>query len=308
MEIFHYVSNELKDVPLFSSELQEDEERLGAIYNDFDNAAPFDSDEENTYFFTQPDSPPPPPSPSILPADVNELILDVNSIIPHDLNNFDCDSETPNWDYRKKVYDLLIHDEENIIITDEIQALYRMRYDCNWSGPDSVYDLWLLGQGTPREWFPVELFEAEYPDYIARINEICHQYIDSSDTESELETTVPASETINKDTPNEEAASAEKTNDETTPGETTNDETKNGDTSMVKKYQRNEESQTKVEEVNGNPAKKRNKDENIGRRFRIKKEVEELICISDTEEESHGMKFKIKTEVKELICIISDSD
>lgn len=43
MEIFHYVAHELKDVPLFEvNQSKEDNEKVGAIYKDYNNEAPFE--------------------------------------------------------------------------------------------------------------------------------------------------------------------------------------------------------------------------------------------------------------------------
>ena len=44
MEVFHFVANELKNVPLFESEMMEngtEKANIGAIYNDFDRESPF---------------------------------------------------------------------------------------------------------------------------------------------------------------------------------------------------------------------------------------------------------------------------
>ncbi|XP_066921716.1 uncharacterized protein [Clytia hemisphaerica] len=57
MEIFHWVAEQLHDMPLFSI-VQEIEERTGVIYNDFDSENPFKSDVEEplNYSFSQPSS------------------------------------------------------------------------------------------------------------------------------------------------------------------------------------------------------------------------------------------------------------
>jgi len=49
MEIFHFVADQLKNTPLFESELLERAhndsvlERVGAIYNDYDQRSPFEA-------------------------------------------------------------------------------------------------------------------------------------------------------------------------------------------------------------------------------------------------------------------------
>ena len=57
MEVFHWVASEIKDMPLFSTEYEVEDDRTGAIYNDFDRENPFHSEDETSeleFSFTKP--------------------------------------------------------------------------------------------------------------------------------------------------------------------------------------------------------------------------------------------------------------
>ena len=86
------------------------------------------------------------------------------------LENYDRYSVFPDKTYRKKVYNLLTDEVENIKICEEIHELFTRRYAMDWSGADTVYDLYLLERNERRSWFPIEVFEAEYPDYVTLVN------------------------------------------------------------------------------------------------------------------------------------------
>lgn len=178
MDIFHWVANELKDEPLFSSAAMDPKERIGAVYNDFDNEIPFQSDDEAQleFSFTQPESPTVYKSAAIGQEDVDTAILSENAVINFDIEEFDCYSEYPDRNYREKVYKLLKFHTRDLKIDEEIDDIYRKRKDSNWQGADTVYDMWLLGQRGTRDWFPIEVFEAEYPDYEEIVDKVVEEF------------------------------------------------------------------------------------------------------------------------------------
>ena len=181
MEIFHWVAHELKNEPLFSTDTYEEEsDRIGAIYNDFDNQHPFPSDDETIqYHFSQPEIG------NAFAGSHNENQTFSAEITPYsrdtieiffDAENFDSTSEYADKIYRRKVYNLLAKELHTLELSEEIVHTYEERKRQDWQGPDSVYDLWLLGQGEERTWFPIEIFEAEYPDYKELVNQAVDNY------------------------------------------------------------------------------------------------------------------------------------
>ena len=87
------------------------------------------------------------------------------------LKNFDRYSFNPDKEYRRKVYNLLDQEIDNVVFGEDIKEIYERRYEKEWRGADTVYDLYLLGTARERDWFPYEVFEAEYPDFREKINE-----------------------------------------------------------------------------------------------------------------------------------------
>ena len=117
MQIFHWVANELKDVDLFSTEIQKDDVRTGAAYN-FNNETPFSSDDEEIY-----------PATPLLPVEMpikalpdEEAVTD-SQIVFYDIKDFDT-SDFPDQVYRKRVYNVLKNQFE-IGITEEILNVFR---------------------------------------------------------------------------------------------------------------------------------------------------------------------------------------
>jgi len=169
MEIFHWVANELKNVDIFSTEMQKADQHTGAAYNDFDNETPFPSDDEELVFpFTDPSS-----SSLSLPVNDHETVLqNVNDseVVFFDIEDFDDTSDYPDNIYRRRVYNV-IKNHFDIDMTEDIINIYHSRQMNNWEGADSVYDSWLLGMRKSRDWFPIEVFEAEYPDYTEIIDD-----------------------------------------------------------------------------------------------------------------------------------------
>ena len=112
MEIFHFVAVQLQHTPLFESELLEREEsgteRVGAIYNDYDQRSPFQNEVTPTIEPTQPRIQAKPSleteeiDHAILEADKSEGILsDQTSFFENE--NFDIYSEGPDALYHDKV-------------------------------------------------------------------------------------------------------------------------------------------------------------------------------------------------------------
>ena len=49
----------------------------------------------------------------------------------------------------------------------------------DWQGIDSVYDAWLVANQRPRDLFPMEIFEAEFPDWETDLVESYQKYLNS---------------------------------------------------------------------------------------------------------------------------------
>ena len=174
MEVFHWVAEQLDGMPIFSTE-QEVEEKTGSIYNDFDYENPFNSDEEAqiNYSFTQPSSPP--AATSSKTTSSKPVRRNVENVLDHTfckLKNFDRYSFNPDKEYRKKVYRLLTEEIANVTFGEDIKEIYEKRYEKGWTGADTVYDLYLIGTARERDWFPIEIFEAEFPDYQEKVANI----------------------------------------------------------------------------------------------------------------------------------------
>lgn len=166
MEVFHWVANQLKDVPLFSSQLELESERVGAVYNDFDQDQPFgpDDDLDLNFSFTQSENNTINDEERRIENQTEMMNTEEHTVF-FDLENFDCTSYYPDNLYRKKVYDLLTTEVHCVILTEDDLSLYNKRMETDWKGPDTVYDLWLIGQCKERTWFPLKQFAEEYPDY-----------------------------------------------------------------------------------------------------------------------------------------------
>lgn len=312
MEIFHYISNELKDVPLFSTDMPEDSSRTGAVYNDFDNETPFPSDEDEiSYSFSL--SPPVcgTTRPTVAQEEIDHAILaemDEPGNVTFDLDDFDCESETPDKEYRGKVYKIISSLSDNINISEECLQIYEIRERNQWSLADTVYDCWLLGRGTPRDWFPIEVFEAEYPDFQDIIDSKADKDHTSDEDEDE-ENNEDGRETTNKLSISTALELKRKGRGE---DEESSDE-------PVRKRRHIE--YTTEEEPSGTDSE--------NKRFEVKEEVSETIyIIDDSDEEREEVeqqlvdqeftpvinsaqekkRFEIKEEIEEVICISDDTD
>ena len=159
MEIFHYVSNELKGTPNFECGNTVPIENTGAIYNDFDrNPGSLLEDmstqessysqssnlEEGNIADMQNLVPQSAIDYAILEADRTEGILYPYLAIDHDL--VDCTSQPRDPAYLEKVYKIFTFAWKDILreMTTTTFEIYHMRERIDWSGADSVYDAWLL--------------------------------------------------------------------------------------------------------------------------------------------------------------------
>jgi len=88
----------------------------------------------------------------------------------------------PDKQYRKKVYEMLRDNTTDIELSDRAVEIFEKRKAENWNGANTIYDLWLLGMQEPRDWFPVEVFEVEYPDYLDLVNNIAPTDSENSST------------------------------------------------------------------------------------------------------------------------------
>jgi len=116
MEIFHYVANQLKSTPLFESNIETEstKDRIGAVYNDYDQECPFDIQPtpEIRPIATQTNS-----RPVLAVRDIDHATIEADNsegIFTGQMSRFDGNefadftSEEPNEEYYKKVY-IYIH-------------------------------------------------------------------------------------------------------------------------------------------------------------------------------------------------------
>jgi len=185
MKVFHYLAVQLKDTPMFECTSatpileNEEEENMGAVYNDFDNN-PMDLLEmEGSFSFSYSqqsnrvpeernlvaDVPQSAVDSAVLQADKDEYILYEHLAFEHDL--VDYTSEKDEKDYFRKVYEIVTGEWKQIKphLTDRTIQIYEMKLRVDWSGADSVFDAWLLLGDYRRNWFNLDLFEELYPDW-----------------------------------------------------------------------------------------------------------------------------------------------
>ena len=65
--------------------------------------------------------------------------------------DYDISSSTPDKEYLEKVHRLATGGYKDISRSEELFNIYEMQQRNNWEGADSVYDLWLLSNNTPRK-------------------------------------------------------------------------------------------------------------------------------------------------------------
>ena len=183
MEIFHYVAEQTKDMPLFECGGESGvniETSDGALYNDHDYDASElvqDCDQEGD-LYTQSTNlsddvtvdkdvlvPQSAVDHAILEADKTEGTLYNALSIDHDLVDMTSGPRDP--EYLDKVYKLVVFEWRNILtkITEETVKVYEMKHRLNWHGADSVYDAWLISMKLQRNWFPYGKFNRLFPHW-----------------------------------------------------------------------------------------------------------------------------------------------
>ncbi|XP_065066524.1 uncharacterized protein LOC135692361 [Rhopilema esculentum] len=182
MQCFHWCANELRDTPLWEveeierAEQQHDDE--GAIFNDFNegqSSRMINIEEIEKLQFSQ----------SIIIANDEATAEHPQGAVPTEIIDqviLDDEDENPNWvreesrcfvtfgpinvfSYHKAVF-LLITSKPNwdlLDATDEDLERFQRRRRLSWKKPDSMYDAWLLIEGTPRPEFDIKLFSETFP-------------------------------------------------------------------------------------------------------------------------------------------------
>ena len=178
MEVFHYVALQLQGVPLFENSNVYIQQDIVAVYNDFDfdpstllvdNDEPCFSQSYNANVRCHDSSSDDDLVPdnavecAILEADVVEGCLYNETTFDHPL--FDCESETADVAYMKKVHAIATEEFRNIPLSLKRQQVFAMRHRQNWQGADSVYDAWLISNELSRPWFPYRKFVRIYPTW-----------------------------------------------------------------------------------------------------------------------------------------------
>ena len=180
MEIFHYVSDQLKDVPLFEATSYFCKQNDGAIYNDFDNPTPFGDQVDQMLSFSSQNM-------DLLPVSGNQTRTTVDSLVTRtevEHAIMESDRIEGNWNedmvfntdafqyggeidekYMSDVYTLLTKEEK---VLDELSEraleIFNIRRRNNWAIGDTVYDAWLLRSGYERQCFRKEQFILDHPD------------------------------------------------------------------------------------------------------------------------------------------------
>lgn len=180
MEVFHYVSDQVKDLPLFEATSNLCHQNDGAIYNDFDNPAPFGDHIDHTLSFSSQNM-------DLLPASESSVRKADNSLVTtteveHAI--MESDRMEGNWnedlifntdsfiyggeidkEYMLNVYTLLTT-EKSVLdeLSERAVEIFNIRKRNNWAVGDTVYDAWLLRSGYERPHFDKQQFALEHPD------------------------------------------------------------------------------------------------------------------------------------------------
>ena len=204
MSIFHYVAEQIKDMPLFEHSVNLEEEdgdgRGESLYNDFDfdfdSASLLNTSQQNNVEQQNEESLMiPRPSQDIidhalLEADAQEgIFYDANCVAsPY----FDCESESTNPNYLINVMMLVADELESIELSEETLNAFRIRHRNDWQGADSIFDAWLILNSLERSWFSMSVFEDFLVNYRSE-NE------DESSTESNKRKSSTSDETYEED-------------------------------------------------------------------------------------------------------------
>ena len=176
MQVFHYLANVLKDVPLFDSkDTRPVDVEEGAVYNDFDHC-PMEllRGDQNTFSYSQmPHREGDAAGPSTA-ADVSvqeatdHAVMEADRVegvhydhLTWETDLFDNYSDVCNWAYCTKVFKLVTNEDgcwDQLKITDLAKLMFERRLRTNWDMPDTVYDAWILRNGLERSWFDNHLF------------------------------------------------------------------------------------------------------------------------------------------------------
>ena len=101
---------------------------------------------------------------AVLEADKNNEPVFYNTLA-FDHPDYDISSSTPDKEYLNKVHRLATGGYKDINRSEELFDVYEMRQRNNWEGAESVYDVWLLSDNTPRKWFPYQKIISMFPEW-----------------------------------------------------------------------------------------------------------------------------------------------
>ena len=161
MEIFHYLSNQLKGTLIFENDHRkiDKNKESGTVFNDFDfqpdkqlssthNDTVFGAICNSSVRFDQHDATFLTPQESVdhvvLEADRHEhLFYDAFSF---EHSHYDISSSAPDKEYMEKVYKIATGGFKELQITRKVLEIFEMRQRGEWKGPDSVYHTFNPGQ------------------------------------------------------------------------------------------------------------------------------------------------------------------
>jgi len=182
MQVFHYLADQLKEEPLFECSRYELDQSVGAVYNDvdYDPIALLHGDDQMPFCFSQTSNV---GESNVTYADTSNVIREgvEHAVLEADKNEgiayedivfdsccFQVEGCSSDESYLEKVYRIISGDEEaweNLKISKKAMKIFRMRFNNNWEGLDTVYDAWLLIKGKSRIAFPNEAFMKRYPNF-----------------------------------------------------------------------------------------------------------------------------------------------
>ena len=141
--------------------------------------------------------------------------------------------------------------------------LYEIRERNDWSHADTVYDVYLIVMKRPRRWFNMEMFQKAYPDWEEQVNqnmddeETCD---DESDDASEL--SIPVCRKRKRQV----------------------SETEESELEEEEEGRKDEEDENLLQNNEDEDKADMQEKERYSKMFKLKKEVVDTICISDSDE------------------------
>ena len=181
MDVFHYVSHQLRGISLFECDIDLVQSSSGALYNDFDHNLQelLNSEENEVIQFSQCSNLDSGVKPlrceelvpqqcvdfAVLEADVNEGILYDHLCFETELQ--DCVGQPRSTEYMEKVY-RIVTSAWKVLVTQlksRTVEIFQMRHRINWAGSDTIYDAWLLTNNLRRRAFSKSKFTAAYPHW-----------------------------------------------------------------------------------------------------------------------------------------------